>query len=106
AQGLTAISLNLEAADQLFQKKPDKARAKIERALELSRENLENARRSVLDLHASALQELSLAEAIQRRTQQFLQDHRDRSMTGAFNGDRMYGRLSSRMELSLYRIFE
>lgn len=106
AQGLTAISLNLEAADQMFRKKPEKAQSKIERALELSRENLENARRSVLDLHASALQELSLAEAIQRRTQQFLHDHSEREMSGTFNADSMYGRLSSRMELSLYRIFE
>jgi two-component system, NarL family, sensor kinase len=106
AQGLTAISLNLEAADQMFCNRPEKAHGKISRALELSRENLENARRSVLDLHASALQELSLSEAIQRRTQQFLQHHADRDISGSFNGDSMYGRLSSRMELSLYRIFE
>ncbi|HUG16950.1 MAG TPA: GAF domain-containing protein [Thermomicrobiales bacterium] len=106
AQGLTAIALNLEAADHMFRAKPEKAREKIERALQLSRENLENARRSVLDLHASALQELSLAEAIQRRTQQFVHDHHERAITGSFNGDSMHGRLSSRMELSLYRIFE
>lgn len=106
AQGLTAISLNLEAADQMFRNKPEKAHGKIGRALELSRQNLEDARRSVLDLHASALQELSLAEAIQRRTQQFLQQQHEREITGSFSGDSMYGRLSSRLELSLYRIFE
>jgi two-component system NarL family sensor kinase len=106
AQGLTAVALNLEAADQLFDIKPVKAREKINRALELTRSNLEEARRSVLDLHASALQELTLTEALQRRTQQFLDEHREQQVTGAFNGESMFGRLSSRMELSLYRIFE
>jgi two-component system NarL family sensor kinase len=106
AQGLTAVALNLEAAEQMFEIKPVKAKEKINRALELTRLNLEEARRSVLDLHASALQELTLTEALQRRTQQFLDDHREQQITGAFDGDAMYGRLSSRMELSLYRIFE
>ncbi|HEX5165497.1 MAG TPA: GAF domain-containing protein [Thermomicrobiales bacterium] len=106
AQGLTAVALNLEAADQLFEIKPVKSREKINRALELTRSNLEDARRSVLDLHASALQELTLTEALQRRTQQFLDEHREQQVTGVFNGESMYGRLSSRMELSLYRIFE
>jgi len=106
AQGLTAVALNLEAAEQMFEIKPVKAKEKINRALELTRSNLEDARRSVLDLHASALQELTLTEAIQRRTQQFLDEQRERQVTGAFNGESMFGRLSSRMELSLYRIFE
>ncbi|MEX2315419.1 MAG: GAF domain-containing protein, partial [Thermomicrobiales bacterium] len=106
AQGLTAVALNLEAAEQLFDIKPAKSQEKINRALELTRANLEEARRSVLDLHASALQELTLTEALQRRTQQFLDEHRARHVTGAFTGEAMYGRLSSRMELSLYRIFE
>ena len=106
AQGLTAVALNLEAAEQLFEVKPVKSKEKINRALELTRSNLEDARRSVLDLHASALQELTLTEALQRRTQQFLDEHRERHITGSFNGESMFGRLSSRMELSLYRIFE
>jgi two-component system NarL family sensor kinase len=106
AQGLTAVALNLEAADQLFEIKPVKAQEKINRALELTRANLEEARRSVLDLHASALQELTLTEALQRRTQQFIDEHREQQVTGAFDGESMFGRLSSRMELSLYRIFE
>lgn len=106
AQGLTAVALNLEAAEQMFEIKPVKAKEKINRALELTRSNLDEARRSVLDLHASALQELTLTEALQRRTQQFLDEHREQRVTGAFDGEGMYGRLSSRMELSLYRIFE
>lgn len=106
AQGLTAITLQLEAADQLFANKPEKARAKIARALELTRQNLEDARRSVLDLRASALQELTLTEALERRMLQFNAEHRDRGLTGTFHGGGMHGRLSSRVELSLYRIYE
>ncbi|MDP8908173.1 MAG: sensor histidine kinase, partial [Chloroflexota bacterium] len=106
AQGLTAITLNLEAADQLWEIKPEKALQKVSRALELTRLNLEQARRSVLDLHASALQELTLSEAVQRRMQQYLDDHRDEGVTGSFSADGMHGRLSARLELSLYRIFE
>ncbi len=106
AQGLTAITLNLEAADQMIERKPEKARAKVQRGLELARATLEQARRSVLDLHASALQELTLSEAMQRRLQQSLDDGREWGLGGSFDADGMYGRLSSRLELSLYRIFE
>jgi two-component system NarL family sensor kinase len=106
AQGLTAITLQLEAADQMFASKPEKARAKIGRALELTRQNLEDARRSVLDLRASALQELTLTEALERRMLQFNAEHRESGLSGTFHGDGMYGRLSSRVELSLYRVYE
>jgi two-component system NarL family sensor kinase len=106
AQGLTAISLHLEAAEHMFEKKPDKAQAKISRALELTRANLEDARRSVLDLRASALQELTVGDAIQHRLQQYLQEQPSGTVSATYNADGMYGRLSSRLELSLYRIFE
>src|SRR5207237_592391 len=106
AQGLTAVSLQLEAAEGMLEIKPEKARAAIKRALELTRNNLEQARRSVLDLRASALQELTLTEALQRRLQQFGDERREEGISATFSGDEMYGRLSSRMELSLYRIFE
>lgn len=108
AQGLTAVSLHLEAADQMLAKKPEKAHAKLRRALELTRDNLENARRSVLDLRASALQELTLAEAMQHRVQQFLDEQQDAGapVTATVTGDPMCCRISSRLELSLYRIFE
>jgi two-component system, NarL family, sensor kinase len=106
AQRLAAISLHLEATEQMFRSKPEKALAKLNRALEFTREALNEARRSVTDLHASALQEMSLAEALERRTQQFIDSYADGSVSATFSGDRMYGRLSSRLELSLYRIFE
>jgi signal transduction histidine kinase len=108
AQSLTAISLNLEAAESLMGRKPEKAQSKIVRALELARGTLDDARRSVLDLRASALQELTLTDAVERRLQQFVRDAEQQAkhVTNTFASDAMYGRLSSRLELSLYRIFE
>jgi two-component system NarL family sensor kinase len=106
AQGLTAITLQLEAADQLFTKNGERARQKIGRALTLARANMDDARRSVLDLRASALQELTLSEALQRRMQQFNEQHRERDLVGVCECGELGGRLSSRVELSLYRVFE
>jgi two-component system NarL family sensor kinase len=106
AQGLTAITLQLEAADQLFTKKPEKAREKIGRALTVARANMDDARRSVLDLRATALQELTLSEAMQRRMQQFNEQHRERGLVGECACGDLGGRLSARVELSLYRVYE
>ena len=69
AQGLTAITLQLEAADLLLEDAtvPDRrqrGRAAIQRALELARANLDEARRSVLDLRAVPLEGRPLAEAL------------------------------------------
>ncbi len=106
AQGLTAISLHLEASEQMLEIKPDKAKAKLHRALELTRANLEDARRSVLDLRASALQELTLADALQHRLSQFEKEETGGLVSTSFTVENPGGRISSRLELSLYRIFE
>ena len=106
AQGLTAISLHLEASEQIFASKPEKARAGLRRALELTRDNLEDARRSVLDLRASALQELTLADALQHRLTQFAKEGASRPVRTSFTSESSGGRASSRLELSLYRICE
>jgi two-component system NarL family sensor kinase len=67
AQGLAAITLQLETADALLetQSSPDRARQAVTQALVLARANLEEARRSVLDLRAAPLEGRSLAEALQ-----------------------------------------
>ncbi|KAA3647867.1 MAG: GAF domain-containing protein [Chloroflexi bacterium] len=64
AQGFSAITLQLETAQALLESKPDAAQGAIDSALELSRTNLEEARRSVLDLRAAPLENRSLAEAL------------------------------------------
>jgi two-component system NarL family sensor kinase len=64
AQGLAAITLQLETADALAQQRPQRAQEAIQRALSLARNNLDEARRSVMDLRAAPLQEHTLPEAL------------------------------------------
>src|SRR6266571_849890 len=64
AQGLAAIALQLETADALATSRPERAHEAILRALALARENLEEARRSVMDLRAAPLQNRTLPEAL------------------------------------------
>src|SRR5437660_8427283 len=64
AQGLAAITLQLETADALAASRPERAQEAIRRALALARENLEEARRSVIDLRAAPLQDRTLPEAL------------------------------------------
>ena len=63
-QGLTAIGLQLEGALAAFDESPHRARERLRRALDVSRESLEEARRSVLDLRAMPLVGRPLAEAL------------------------------------------
>lgn len=66
AQGLTAVSLQLESADLLLEGAvgTEKAHSAVQQALHLTRANLEEARRSVLDLRASPLQNQPLPQAL------------------------------------------
>ena len=64
AQGLAAITLQLETADALTEQRPERAQEAIRRALTLARANLEEARRSVIDLRAVPLQNRTLPEAL------------------------------------------
>ncbi len=64
AQGLAAITLQLETADALAEQRPQRAHEAVQRALGLARSNLEEARRSVMDLRAAPLQGRTLPEAL------------------------------------------
>ena len=64
AQGLAAITLQLEAADALAEARPQRAHEAVQRALSLARANLDEARRSVMDLRAAPLQKHTLPEAL------------------------------------------
>jgi two-component system NarL family sensor kinase len=102
AQGLTAIALQLETADALLDAKPESERAQkaVQQALELARSNLEEARRSVLDLRAAPLEGRTLPEALQS----LLDDVSQRETITAtleISGDSRP--LSSRLEMALYR---
>ena len=67
AQGLAAIALKLETADALLEHdQPDteKLRETIQKTLKITRANMEEARRSVMDLRAAPLEGKTLPQAI------------------------------------------
>jgi GAF domain-containing protein len=77
AQGLTATTYQLELADTFLAMEPpklDRAKEKLVRSLELTRANLEEARRSVMDLRAAHLQNATLFEAFERLATTFSND--------------------------------
>lgn len=71
AQGLTAVALQLESADALLEIGADaeKVRQTVNQALVLTQANLEEARRSVLDLRAAPLEGRTLVEALEQLVQ-------------------------------------
>lgn len=66
AQGMTGIAMSLETIDALLESgaPADRVQAQVRAALALTRANLDEARRSVLDLRAAPLKGRSLPEAI------------------------------------------
>jgi two-component system NarL family sensor kinase len=66
AQGLTAIALKLETVDALLETNADHnhTRTVVQQALTLAQHNLEEVRRSVLDLRAAPLEGRTLAETL------------------------------------------
>lgn len=102
AQGLAAITLQLETADALAATHPQRAQDAIRRALSLARANLEEARRSVMDLRAAPLQNHTLPEALATLVQH-------RNDTGGVDLQYSYQplhfpSLPTRQEAGLYRI--
>lgn len=101
AQGLTAIALQLEAALSLVDRDTNRARSRVQRALQLSRENLEETRRSVLDLRTASLQTHTLPEALRLLLKEQARE------VGAYAHFRLEGLaagLPLRIETGLYRI--
>ncbi len=99
AQGLTGVALQLESAETLLELKanPSRILQTIRKALNLTRHNLDEARRSVLDLRAAPLESRSLPQAL-------------RDLCNSLPIDvilNMIGEnrpLSPRLEIGLYRI--
>ena len=75
AQGLAGIALNIESALNRLDTQPDQARARLDRALSMARQNLEEARTSVTDLRTSAVMAgKPLAEALGSLARTFTSD--------------------------------
>jgi two-component system NarL family sensor kinase len=66
AQGLTAIALQLETADALFERQPETARQMVQQALAQVQANLADTRRSLHNLRLPALDATALPEALGR----------------------------------------
>lgn len=64
AQGLTAIALHIEGALPYLEHDPERARVRLTRALSATRESLEEARRSVLNLRTGLPAGQPLGEAL------------------------------------------
>lgn len=73
AQGLTAIALQLETADALLETggSTERIQQMVQQALMLTRQNLDEARRSVLDLRAAPLEGRTLTEALTTLAQDY-----------------------------------
>ena len=103
AQGLAAITLQLETADALAASRPERAHEAIRRALSLARSNLEEARRSVMDLRAAPLQNRTLPEALAALAQHICTDPTvDMQYSYSPAGD--FPALPARLEEGIYRI--
>src|SRR5260370_5063980 len=63
AQGMAAITLQLETSHALAGSNPERAQEAIRRALNLARKNLEESPRSLIDLLAASLHDRTLPEA-------------------------------------------
>ncbi len=103
AQGLAGITLQLETADALLEAgaNPERVRATVQQALSLARKNLEEARRSVLDLRASSLEGRTLPEALQLLAES-IRARGGLRVKCEFSG--INQPISSRIETGLYRI--
>jgi two-component system NarL family sensor kinase len=103
AQGLTAIALKLETTDALLDAGTDLERIQqtVKQALNLTRANLEEARRSVLDLRAAPLEGRNLVEALTILTQDCEKKTGLAIRFKATGGNRP---LSIRLETGLYRV--
>jgi two-component system NarL family sensor kinase len=103
AQGLSAIALHLETADALLEAGADPQRVDqaVRQAMTLTRANLEEARRSVLDLRAAPLEGRALAEALAALAEKWAAQEDLQVDFDAVGGHRP---LPVRLEAGLYRI--
>ena len=64
AHTLSAVAVQLEAANVLWSTKPEQAHARLQKSIEVTRSGLTETRRVLQDLRASPLEDLGLALAV------------------------------------------
>jgi two-component system NarL family sensor kinase len=101
AQGLTAITLQLETAEaHLEAANPERARKSLHQALALARTYLDEARRTMMDLRAAPLEGRTLAEALKALADEWAAKA-NLPVTFEAMGN---GLLPLRLETGLYRV--
>jgi signal transduction histidine kinase len=104
AQGLAGIIVQLQAADAWMEPEPSRARTAVNRATELARSNLQEARRSVWDLRPEGLQRDGLAGAVRDELAKVRED------TGTRTSLRLKGIrslvLPAQVEVAVFRIIQ
>jgi two-component system NarL family sensor kinase len=93
----------LETADALITSRPERAQEAIRRALSLARGNLEEARRSVMDLRAAPLQNRTLPEALAVLAQHSCNDPTV-EVDYSYSPAEGFPGLPARLEEGIYRI--
>ncbi|MCC7205815.1 MAG: GAF domain-containing sensor histidine kinase [Anaerolineae bacterium] len=109
AQGLAATALQLETAEALLdaQADPERLRPVVQRALQLTRKNLEEARRSVLDLRAAPLEGKTLLDALRGLAAEAESASAGRlHVEVVVEGETPLPALPTRIEIGLYRIVQ
>ncbi|MBA3424229.1 MAG: GAF domain-containing sensor histidine kinase [Rubrobacter sp.] len=101
AQGLTAAALQIESAEALLDDDAARARKPLRRALSLTQSNLEEARRSVLDLRSVPLEGRPLSEALKVLVERWGAQAGTDPRFGTVNPGRP---LPPRVEADLYRV--
>ena len=103
AQSLVAITVQLERAGRILSQEPNTAASHIESARELAQQSVEDARRSVWDLHPDRLEDGSLPEAIQAEIGRYDGDGVQTSMEVAGEQPESF---DPRNELAAFRIVQ
>lgn len=105
AQGLSGIALHLETVDALLESGAElkSVRTIVTQALGLTRSNLEEARRSVLDLRAAPLEGRTLSEAMEELIVQWAARRKIEAVFDVIGSTRP---LPVRVEIGLYRILQ
>lgn len=99
-QSLFSLSLNLEAAGQMFATRPEKATTLVARSQEMASEALAEMRSLIFELRPAALQEKGLAAALANHINLFRRRH-GLEVSLSLEGE---GRLAPDLEFCLYRV--
>ncbi len=101
AQAFTGIVVQLEAAERLAGRRPERAQASLHKARDLARTSLQEARRSVWGLRPRSLEDQSLTEALHNQVRAAQGEN---GLTLHFTTSGAERTLSSDVEMNLFRI--